>query len=65
MQYKVIYRNENGYSLSDIVECYYLDEWSRGRWNEQECLVSSLEECRRIYGLDACEHEILEVKEVK
>lgn len=26
MKYKVIYRNESGYSLSDIVECDDLDE---------------------------------------
>lgn len=26
MQYTVIYRNENGYSLSDSVECDDLDE---------------------------------------
>lgn len=47
------------------VKFKYRDEWSRGRWNEQECVVSSVEECMRIYGLDTCEHEILEVKEVK
>lgn len=48
------------------VKFKYRDEWSRGRWNEQECLVSSVEECRKIYVLDdTCEYEILEVKEVK
>ena len=47
------------------VKFKYRDEWSRGGWNEQECTVSSVEECRKIYGLDTCEHEILEVKEVK
>lgn len=44
----------------------YRDEFCRGgRWNEQECLVRSVEECKKIYGLDQCEHEILEVREVK
>ena len=39
----------------------YRDEFCRdGRWNEQECLVHSVEECKKIYGLDQCEHEILE-----
>lgn len=44
----------------------YRDEFCKdGKWNEQECIVSSVAECKRIYGLDQCEHEILEVKEVK
>ena len=30
----------------------YKDELSRGKWNRQHCTVESLEECRRIYGLD-------------
>lgn len=43
----------------------YRDEWCRdGKWNEQECLVRSVDECKKIYGLDQCEHEILEVREV-
>jgi hypothetical protein len=46
------------------VKFKYRDEYSHGKWNEQECVVSSIEECRRIYGLDTCEHEILEVEEV-
>jgi hypothetical protein len=43
----------------------YRDEYSRGRWNTQECTVRSVEECKQIYGLDNgdCEYEILEVKE--
>ncbi len=30
----------------------YKDELSRGKWNRQHCVVSSVEECKRIYGLD-------------
>jgi len=43
----------------------YRDEFSHGKWNTQECTVSSVDECKKIYGLDECEHEILDVKEVK
>ena len=25
----------------------YKDEYSRGKWNEQECIVSSVEECKK------------------
>lgn len=43
----------------------YKDEYSRGKWNEQECIVSSVEECKRIYGLGVdCEYRILSIEEV-
>lgn len=43
----------------------YRDEYSHGKWNEQECTVRSVDECKQLYGLAECEHEILEVTEVK
>lgn len=43
----------------------YKDEYSNGNWNEQECVVSSMKECKELYGLGIdCEYQILEVKEV-
>lgn len=43
----------------------YKDEYSNGNWNEQECIVSSMKECKELYGLGIdCEYQILEVKEV-
>lgn len=43
----------------------YADAWSNWQWRTQNCTVSSVEECIRIYGLGIdCEYEILEVKEV-
>ena len=42
----------------------YRDQYSHGKWNEQECIVKSVDECKRIYGLNSCEHKILEVKEI-
>ena len=44
------------------VKFKYRDEYSNGKWNVQECHVRSLKECKEIYGLDQCEHQILEVK---
>lgn len=42
----------------------YRDDWSNGEWNEQECWVSSVEECKRIYGLGIdCEYRIVSVEE--
>lgn len=41
----------------------YRDRLSYPRWNEQCCCVSSVEECKRIYGLGVdCEYEILSVE---
>lgn len=43
----------------------YRDEYSHGKWNKQECIVSSIEECKRIYGLGIdCEYRIISVEEV-
>jgi hypothetical protein len=43
----------------------YRDDMSNGEWREQECVVSSVAECKRIYGLGIdCEYRILEVKEI-
>ena len=43
----------------------YRDEMSRGEWREQECVVSSVDECKKIYGLDddptIIEYQITEI----
>lgn len=42
----------------------YKDAYSGGNWNEQECNVRSIKECKELYGLGIdCEYKILEVKE--
>ena len=43
----------------------YRDEMSKGKWIRQECVVRSLKECKKIYGLGVdCEYKIIEIKEV-
>ena len=43
----------------------YRDSYTHGKWNQQECTVSSVEECKRIYGLGVdCEYRIIKVEEV-
>lgn len=44
----------------------YADEMSHWEWRKQSCIVSSVEECKRIYGLDNgdVEYEIVSVEEV-
>lgn len=44
----------------------YKDAYTRGDWNIQECIIPSIEECKRIYGLDEdCEYEIIDIEEIK
>lgn len=44
----------------------YKDRFSRGEWSYQECVMESVEQCKKLYGLDEdCdEYEILLVEEV-
>lgn len=43
----------------------YRDKYSYPKWNKQECVVSSVEECKKIYGLGIdCEYKIISVEEV-
>ena len=46
----------------------YRDKYSYPNWNEQECTMSSVEECKRIYGLGVdvdCEYKIISVEPIK
>ena len=43
----------------------YRDALSNWEWREQSCLMSSLGECIRFYGLGTdCDYEIISVEEV-
>lgn len=43
----------------------YKDAWSKGEWRTQTCVVGSVNECIRIYGLGVdCEYKILSVEKV-
>lgn len=43
----------------------YADAMSNWEWRKQECIVSSVEECKRIYGLGVdCEYRILSIKKI-
>ena len=43
----------------------YADAMSNWEWREQECIVSSVRECIKLYGLEIdCEYEIISVEEV-
>ena len=47
------------------IEFEYKDKYTNGRWNKQSCTVSSVEECKKIYGLGVdCEYRIISVEEV-
>ena len=43
----------------------YRDAFSNWRWRTQQCILPSVEECIRIYGLGVdCDYEIISVKEI-
>jgi hypothetical protein len=43
----------------------YADAYSNWQWREQECTVSSVSECIKIYGLGVdCDYEIISIEEV-
>ena len=43
----------------------YADAMSNWEWRTQHCVVSSVEECKRIYGLGIdCEYRIISVKKI-
>lgn len=44
----------------------YRDAYSNGKWNRQECIMSSVKKCIEMYGLGIdCEYRIISVEEVK
>lgn len=43
----------------------YADAYSNWEWRNQECTVSSIAECKKIYGLGIdCNYEIISVEEI-
>jgi hypothetical protein len=43
----------------------YRDVMSHGEWRTQECVVSSVKECKELYGLGVdCDYIILSVEEI-
>lgn len=43
----------------------YKDDYTNDKWVEQECFVTSLKECKELYGLGIdCQYRIISVEEV-
>lgn len=43
----------------------YMDAYSHGKWNKQECIMSSVDECIKVYGLGKdCEYRIVIVEDL-
>lgn len=43
----------------------YRDDYSNGEWQQQECIVNSLKECKELYGLGIdCEYRIIKIEEI-
>ena len=44
----------------------YMDRYTYGEWRKQKCIVESVEECKKIYGLGIdCDYRIISVEEVQ
>ena len=60
-----IYRKRREIKSMLKIKFEYRDEMSRGEWREQECIVSSAKECKRIYGLGIdCDYRIISVEKL-
>jgi hypothetical protein len=47
------------------IDFEYADELSNWEWRKQSCIVNSVEECKKIYGLGVdCDYRIINVQEV-
>ena len=47
------------------VKFKYADSMSNWEWREQECTVSRVQECKKIYGLGIdCDYKIVSIEEV-
>lgn len=49
-----------------LIKFRYRDSMSSWEWRNQECAVPTIEECKRIYGLDEgdCDYEIISIEEI-
>ena len=45
------------------VEFEFIDEYTHGKWQRQECIVSSLKEMIKLYGLDQIQWRIIKMEE--
>ena len=54
---------DEGGNIMLKIKFRYKDKYSNWEWREQMCIVPSVEECIKIYGLGVdCEYEILSVE---
>lgn len=48
------------------IEFEYQDKYTGDRWAKQECVVSSVKECKELYGLGVdCDYRIVKITELK
>lgn len=48
------------------IDFEYADALSNWEWRKQSCIVRSVDECKKIYGLGIdCEYRITNIEEVK
>lgn len=59
-------RYVGGYVFMVRIEFEYRDEMSNWEWRKQSCVVHSVSECKKLYGLGVdCDYRIISVQEHK
>ena len=47
------------------IDFEYKDKFSNGNWNKQSCIMESVEECKKFYGLGVdCEYRITNIEKI-
>jgi len=47
------------------IDFEYRDNFSNGNWNKQSCIMESIEECKKFYGLGVdCEYRITNIEKI-
>lgn len=48
------------------IEFEYKDRYTGDKWSKQECVMSSVKECKEFYGLGVdCEYRTTKIEEVR
>lgn len=48
------------------IDFEYKDQYTNGKWNKQSCIMESIAECIKFYGLGVdCEYRIVKIEEIK
>jgi hypothetical protein len=54
-----------GFDMRFKITFEYRDEMSNWEWRKQTCVMSSVAECKKVYGLGVdCDYRIIEIEQI-